>query len=46
MATISTTQKLIHYPGTDGKPVAYTGVHIDVLIYLREVLRDHFRDAL
>ena len=45
MDTISTTQKPIHYPETDGKPMAETDVHIDVLIYLREALRDDFRDA-
>ena len=45
MDAISTTQKPIHYPETDGKPMAETDVHIDVLIYLREALRDHFRDA-
>jgi Uma2 family endonuclease len=45
MDTISTTQKPIHYPETDGKPMAETDVHIDVLIYLREALRDHFREA-
>jgi Uma2 family endonuclease len=44
MDAISTTQKPIHYPETDGKPMAETDVHIDVLIYLREALRDHFRD--
>ena len=38
--------KPIHYPETDGKPVTYTDVSIEVLICLREVLRDHFRDAL
>jgi Uma2 family endonuclease len=45
METISTTQQSIHYPATDGRPMAETDVHIDVLIYLREALRDHFRDA-
>jgi Uma2 family endonuclease len=45
MDAISTTQKPIHYPETDGKPMAETDVHIDVLIYLREALRDYFRDA-
>jgi hypothetical protein len=45
MDTISTTQKPIHYPETNGKPMAKTDVHIDVLIYLREALRDHYRDA-
>jgi Uma2 family endonuclease len=44
MDASSTTQKPIHYPETDGKPMAETDVHIDVLIYLREALRDHFRD--
>jgi Uma2 family endonuclease len=45
MNAISTTQKPVHYPETDGKPMAETDVHIDVLIHLREALRDHFRDA-
>jgi Uma2 family endonuclease len=45
MDAISTTQKPIHYPETDGKPMAETDVHIDVLICLREALRDHFRDV-
>jgi Uma2 family endonuclease len=45
MDAISTTQKPIHYPETDGKPMAETDGHIDVLIYLREALRDHFRDT-
>src|ERR1700757_1155343 len=45
MDTISTAQKPIHYPETDGKPIGETDVHIDALIYLREALRDHFRDA-
>ena len=45
MDTISTAQKPIHYPETDGKPMGETDVHIDALIYLREALRDHFRNA-
>jgi len=32
------------YPETDGKPMAETDVHADVLIYLREALKDYFRD--
>jgi len=44
MDTISTVQPRIHYPETDGKPMGESDVHIDVLIYLREALRDHFRD--
>jgi Uma2 family endonuclease len=34
----------IYYPESDGKPMAETDVHINTLIYLREALRDHFRD--
>jgi len=45
MDTVPTVQKPIYYPETDGKPMAETDVHIDALIYLREALRDHFRDA-
>jgi Uma2 family endonuclease len=44
MDAISTTPQPIYYPETDGKPMAETDVHIDVLIYLREALRDYFRD--
>jgi Uma2 family endonuclease len=44
MDTITTTVQPIHYPERDGKPMAETDVHIDVLIYLREALKDHFRD--
>jgi Uma2 family endonuclease len=35
----------IVYPESDGKPMAETDVHIDALIYLREALKDHFREA-
>lgn len=34
----------IDYPESDGEPMAETDVHINALIYLREALRDHFRD--
>jgi Uma2 family endonuclease len=44
MDTISTAVQPIHYPERDGKPMAETDVHIDVLIYLREALRDYFRN--
>jgi Uma2 family endonuclease len=44
MDTITTAAQPIHYPETDGKPMAETDVHIDVLIYLREALKDYFRD--
>jgi hypothetical protein len=45
MDTTSTAQPRIYYPESDGKPMGETDVHIDVLIYLREALRDHFREA-
>ena len=45
MDTSLTVPKPIHYPETDGKPMGETDVHIDALIYLREALRDHFREA-
>jgi len=45
MDAITPAQKQIHYPEADGRPMAETDVHIDALIYLREALRDHFRDA-
>jgi Uma2 family endonuclease len=44
MDTITTAVQQIHYPERDGKPMAETDVHIDVLIYLREALRDYFRN--
>jgi Uma2 family endonuclease len=34
----------IEYPESDGKPVAKTDAHINALIYLREALKDYFRD--
>lgn len=37
-------EKQIVYPETDGKPMAETDVHIDALIYLREALKDYFRE--
>jgi Uma2 family endonuclease len=45
MDTITTAVQPIHYPESDGKPMAETEVHVDVLIYLREALKDYFRDA-
>ncbi|MGH8068895.1 MAG: Uma2 family endonuclease [Candidatus Entotheonellia bacterium] len=44
MDHITTTTPQIHYPESDGKPMGETDVHIDALIYLREALRDYFRD--
>jgi hypothetical protein len=43
--TISTAYQPIRYPETGGKSMGETDVHINALIYLREALRDHFRDA-
>jgi Uma2 family endonuclease len=37
-------QPPVHYPESDGKPMAETDAHIDLLIYLREALSDYFRD--
>jgi Uma2 family endonuclease len=44
MESITAAPTQIHYPESDGKPMGETDVHIDALIYLREALRDHFRD--
>jgi hypothetical protein len=44
MDSIITAPTPVHYPESDGKPMGETDVHIDALIYLREALRDHFRD--
>jgi Uma2 family endonuclease len=40
----TTTAPQIYYPESDGKPMGETDVHIDAVIYLREALRDYFRD--
>ena len=40
--TTATAEKSIHYPESDGKPMAETDVHIDALIYLRETLKAYF----
>nr|HID13754.1 Uma2 family endonuclease [Anaerolineae bacterium] len=34
----------VYYPESDGKPMAETDTHINLLIYLREALADYFRD--
>jgi Uma2 family endonuclease len=44
MESITAVPMQLHYPESDGKPMGETDVHIDALIYLREALRDHFRD--
>lgn len=43
--TTGTATVPIVYPETDGKPMGETDVHIDALIYLREALKDYFREA-
>ena len=45
VATTTPVDPQIVYPESDGKPMAETDVHIDALIYLREALRDHFRET-
>jgi Uma2 family endonuclease len=44
MDRLTTAATQVYYPESDGKPMGETDVHIDALIYLREALRDHFRD--
>ncbi len=39
------TQKKIHYPESDGKPMAETDVHRNQMVDLIEVLKDFFRDV-
>ncbi|MGH8070587.1 MAG: Uma2 family endonuclease [Candidatus Entotheonellia bacterium] len=45
MDRMTTAATQVHYPESDGKPMGETDVHIDALIYLREALKDYFRDA-
>jgi len=45
VSTAVTTEKQVFYPESDGKPMAETEVHIDALIYLREELKDYFRES-
>ena len=45
VSTAVTTEKQVFYPESDGKPMAETEVHIDALIYLREALKDYFRES-
>src|SRR5581483_9815534 len=44
VSTAVTADKPVVYPESDGKPMAETDIHIDALIYLREALKDYFRD--
>lgn len=34
----------VYYPESDGKPMAETDIHANQMIYLREALRDYFRN--
>jgi Uma2 family endonuclease len=34
----------VHYPEGDGKPMAETDVHRDLMVYFIEALQEHFRD--
>ncbi|MBI3250138.1 MAG: Uma2 family endonuclease [Deltaproteobacteria bacterium] len=43
-AVTSTAPQQVYYPESDGKPMGETDVHIDALIYLRESLKDYFRN--
>lgn len=43
--TITTERRQVFYPESDGKPMAETEVHIDAVIYVREALKDYFRNA-
>jgi Uma2 family endonuclease len=44
VSTAVTADKPVFYPESDGRPMAETDIHIDALIYLREALKDYFRD--
>ena len=44
MDAVTTVQTHLFYPESDGKPMGESDVHVDALIYLREALRDYFRD--
>ncbi|HZQ05225.1 MAG TPA: Uma2 family endonuclease [Anaerolineae bacterium] len=45
MASIPLVSKTdIFYPESDGKPMAETEIHINILVYLREALIDFFRN--
>jgi hypothetical protein len=44
--TTATAPIQVVYPETDGKLMGETDGHIDALIYLREALKDYFREAI
>ncbi len=45
MASLPLVSKTdIFYPESDGKPIAETEMHINILVYLREALIDFFRN--
>ena len=43
-ATASATAPMM-YPERDGKPMGETDIHIDAMIYLREALKEYFRQT-
>ena len=43
--TVASATAPIIYPESDGKPMGETDVHIEAIIYLREALKDHFRQV-
>ena len=45
MDSIITAPTQLHSPESDGKPMGERDVYIDAMIYLREAVRDHFRDG-
>ena len=46
MATTVKSSETIIYPESDGSPMGETDLHITLIIYLREALRDYFRAEL
>jgi len=43
MAAIATAPP-IHYPSSDGKPMAETGIHVNAIMLLHQALQDFFAD--
>jgi Uma2 family endonuclease len=43
MSLVQTPPPEIEYPESDGKPLAETDIHIDCILYLRGVLKWHYR---
>ncbi len=45
MTAIPLQRDDVHYPESDGKPMAETEIHVEETIYLLVALKDRFRDA-